>query len=280
MWSETYKMMVNRNLGLFSEEQQEKLRRSCVAVCGLGGLGGPISEMLCRLGIGSFKLLDHGTFEPTNLNRQIFCFTDTDGRLKTDVTEEYLRRINPEVKTEKYLEVNEENIESFMAGVDVAVLAVDSVIPCIVISRAARRLGIPAVEGWAGVFANARVFTSETPTLEETYNFPTIGRDISSISREEAGQLAIMSLQTVVAQIQGIGDYYQASDWQRLQEKNEGTTLCPCVWLTCALMANETMKIILDWGQLALAPGFAVYDPFGHSIPAQHGVQAEAKEHA
>jgi len=270
MWSDAYTTMVNRNLGLLSQDQQETLRNSCVAVCGLGGLGGPISEMLCRLGIGSYKLLDHGTFEPSNMNRQIFSFTDTDGRLKTDVTEEYLRKINPEIETEKYLEVSEENVDALLAGVDVVVLSIDSMIPCLILSRAARRLGIPVVEGWAGVFANVRVFTSETPTLEEAYGFPTTGREISSISPEEARQLAMLSLQKGVEQIPTIGGYYKPSDWQRLAEKNEGTNLCPLVWMTCTLMAAETMKAILGWGRLALAPRFAVYDPFDHGVPPQN----------
>ena len=276
MWSDAYTKAVNRNLGLLSEDQQEKLRNSCIAVCGLGGLGGPISEMLCRLGIGSYKLLDHGTFEATNLNRQIFCFTDTDGRLKTDVTDEYLRKINPEITTEKYTEVSEGNIDAILAGVDVVALSIDSIIPCLIISRAARRLGIPVVEGWAGVFANARVFTGETPTLEEVYKLPTIGREISSISPAEALELGMLSLQTVAQQIPAIGEYYKPSDWQRLAEKNEGTNLCPLVWMTCSLMANETMKVILDWGRLALAPEFAVYDPFGLTIPPQNLPGCEA----
>jgi len=278
-WSDTYGRMVNRNLGLLDERQQQRLKGSCVALCGLGGIGGPISEILCRLGVGSFKLLDHGAFEPTNANRQIFCFTDTDGRMKTDVTEEYLRRINPEVRTEKYVEITEENVEPFLEGVDVAVLSIDSAIPCLILGRATRHRGIPLVEGWAAAFGNVRVFTSDTPSLEEVYGFPTVGREISSVSEEEAGLLMMQSLRTFASQIPEVGTYYEDSDWQRLQEKNEGTTICPCVWLTCVLMANETMKILLDWGKLALAPTFAVYDPFAHQIPAQRVPRDEDSEH-
>ncbi len=276
MWSEPYNSLANRNLGLLSEDQQETLRRSCVAVAGLGGLGGPISEMLCRLGIGSFKLLDHGTFEPTNLNRQNFCFSDTDGLRKIDVTEEYLRKINPDVKTDKYFEVTEENVEAFLDGVNVVSLSVDSVIPCLIISRAARALGLPLVEGWAAVFGNVRVFTSDTPTLEEAYEYPTIGREIASISAAEAQQLALLTLQNVIPRIPGVDEYYKPSDWQRLQEKNEGTTLAPLVWLTCTLMAIEIMKILLGWGELALAPDFASYDPFAHRIPTRPDPQNKA----
>jgi len=279
MWPDVYRKLVNRNLGLLSQEQQETLRNSCVALCGVGGLGGPISEILCRLGIGAFKLLDRGSFELTNSNRQIFSFLDTDGRRKTDVTEEYLRRINPDVRVEKFLEVSEANVGSLLDGVDVVVLSIDSMIPCLILSRAARSRGLPLVEGWAAAFGNVRVFTRDTPTLEEAYGFPTIGREISSVSEEEAGRLMMLSLQRFMEQVQGVGDYYSDSDWQRLQERNEGTTLCPCVWLTCVLMAHETMKLLLNWGRLALAPTFAVYDPFDHQIPAQRRAETRGPEH-
>ncbi len=45
MWSDYYKNIVNRNIGLLNEKQQDKLKGSCVAVCGVGGLGGVISEI-------------------------------------------------------------------------------------------------------------------------------------------------------------------------------------------------------------------------------------------
>jgi len=77
------------------------------------------------------------------------------------------------------------------------------------------------------------------------------------------------SLEVVQEQMKGISDYYPETAWTRLREKNEGTTLGPCVWLTNTLIAIEIMKVLLNWGKLALAPSFAVYDPFQHRIPSQ-----------
>jgi hypothetical protein len=53
---------------------------------------------------------------------------------------------------------------------------------------------------------------------------------------------------------------------ERLVEKGEGTTFAPMVWLTSVMMSLETIKLILGWGDIALAPGFAVYDPFRHRM--------------
>jgi molybdopterin/thiamine biosynthesis adenylyltransferase len=39
------------------------------------------------------------------------------------------------------------------------------------------------------------------------------------------------------------------------------------VWFTAVLMALEALKVLLGWGSLALAPAFALYDPFEHRIP-------------
>lgn len=58
MWSEFYREMVNRNIGVISVEEQEKLRKSCVAVAGCGGMGGLSAEQLVRLGVGRVKIAD------------------------------------------------------------------------------------------------------------------------------------------------------------------------------------------------------------------------------
>ena len=93
MSEDIYKLITSRNLGLINEDEQEILKNSKVAICGLGGIGSPVAENLVRMGIENFSILDHGTFEPTNSNRQIYSFTHTDGRWKTDVTEEYFHKI-------------------------------------------------------------------------------------------------------------------------------------------------------------------------------------------
>ncbi len=266
MWSESYEQLINRNIGLITKEQQDILKNSCVAVCGLGGLGGTVAEILARTGVESLKILDHGTFEPTNLNRQIYSFIDTNDRLKVDVTEEYLKKINPDIDIKKFVNITEETAHSFLNGVNVVALCVDALLPILMLSRAARDLKIPLVEAWAVAYGNVRVFTEETPSLEEAYQFPTIGRDISSITPEEERNLILKSITSMFV-LEGLQDFYPESASKRLLEKGEGTTLAPMVWLSCVMMAFEVVKIILQWGKPALAPGFAVYDCVNHRIP-------------
>ncbi len=50
-----------RNIGIFTEAEQERLRNTTIAVAGVGGVGGLLVERLVRLGIGNIRLTDPGT---------------------------------------------------------------------------------------------------------------------------------------------------------------------------------------------------------------------------
>jgi len=60
-----------RNIGIFTEAEQERLKTSTIAVAGMGGVGGLLAERLIRLGVGNIKITDSGAFEPSNLWRGI-----------------------------------------------------------------------------------------------------------------------------------------------------------------------------------------------------------------
>ena len=57
-----YRSIFSRNIGFFTESEQEKLRRSTIGIAGMGGVGGLLAERLTRLGIGQLKILDPGDF--------------------------------------------------------------------------------------------------------------------------------------------------------------------------------------------------------------------------
>lgn len=70
---------------LYGKEAMDKIKNSRVAIFGLGGVGGYVSEALVRSRIGSFDLIDDDKICLTNLNRQIIATYDTVGKYKTDV---------------------------------------------------------------------------------------------------------------------------------------------------------------------------------------------------
>ena len=126
-------------------------------------------------------------------------------------------------------------------------------------------LGIPLVEGWAIPYANVRVFTPETPTLEEVYDLGTEGRPVSDIPEEELRQLGLKVFETL-GQVEGVRDFYTDEVIEKIRQGHI-VSFAPTVWLTAVTMALEAVKALLGWGQLALSPSFALYDPFQHRVP-------------
>ena len=75
---------LSRTEKLIGEEALLKLKRSRVAVFGLGGVGGHVVEALARSGIGSLDLIDKDTVDLSNINRQLIALHSTVGRYKTE----------------------------------------------------------------------------------------------------------------------------------------------------------------------------------------------------
>ena len=70
---------------LIGNDGVEALRKSKVAIFGLGGVGSYVVEGLARAGIGKLIIVDHDEVDITNINRQIIATHDTIGKPKVDV---------------------------------------------------------------------------------------------------------------------------------------------------------------------------------------------------
>ncbi|EES73973.1 ThiF family protein [Paenibacillus sp. oral taxon 786 str. D14] len=72
------------------------LKKSTVAVLGVGGVGAMAVEGLARTGIGRIIMIDKDVVDITNINRQIHALTTTIGQKKADLMRERIKLINPE----------------------------------------------------------------------------------------------------------------------------------------------------------------------------------------
>ena len=77
-------------------EALDKLRRSHVAVFGLGGVGSYVTEALCRAGVGELTLIDGDTVSVTNINRQLYALHSTVGLSKAEAAAARCRDICPD----------------------------------------------------------------------------------------------------------------------------------------------------------------------------------------
>ena len=137
----------SRSVMLYGKEGMEKLEKAHVAVFGLGGVWGYVTESLARAGVGALTLVDHDTVSVSNLNRQIFATIQTLGRLKTEAAGERIRLINPScsivLRSCFFLP---ETADSFcFSDYDYVVDAVDTITAKLCIIQSARTAGVPVI---------------------------------------------------------------------------------------------------------------------------------------
>ena len=139
----------------FGKEGQEKLKSARVVIAGAGGLGSPISLYLTAAGVGTIRLVDHGSADLSNLNRQILHFTEDIDKKKVASAVAKLRRLNPAVEIETIDEtISETSVAGLVKGFDLIVDAMDNLPARYLLNRAAINEGIPffhgAVSGFEG----------------------------------------------------------------------------------------------------------------------------------
>lgn len=75
-------------------ELVRRLSESCVAVCGLGGLGSNVAISLARAGVGTLRIFDFDRVDISNLHRQQYKISQLRMH-KTDAMKEIVAEINP-----------------------------------------------------------------------------------------------------------------------------------------------------------------------------------------
>ncbi|WEU40984.1 MAG: HesA/MoeB/ThiF family protein [Candidatus Odinarchaeum yellowstonii] len=172
-----------QNWGL---EKQIKLKKSKVAVIGVGGLGSPISIYLAAAGVGKIILVDSEKFELSNLNRQIIASTCDLNRFKAEAAAEKLKKLNPEINVVYNTALlDENNINGIIGGCDVIVDALDNWGTRFLLNRFCVSKNIPLVHGgvtgWGG--QTFTVLPRRGPCLECVFKgvgeveggFPVVG---------------------------------------------------------------------------------------------------------
>lgn len=158
-----------RTAALIGDDAVEQLQNSKIMLFGLGGVGSFVAEALIRSGIGEIDIYDNDTVDVTNLNRQLIALESTIGKLKTEVTAERLKQINPNVRVfEHPVFVTPEVINNTdFSKFDYVIDAIDNVTAKIAICQKARENNVPVISAMgAGNKLNPTLF--EIAPIEKT----------------------------------------------------------------------------------------------------------------
>ena len=139
--------MYERTLSLLGEAALKKLRASSVCIIGLGGVGSYAAEACARSGFGTVALIDHDTYSPSNLNRQLGALRSTLGMKKTSVTKERIKDINPEaVVLGIDVFITADNVPSLgLEKYDFVIDAIDNVTAKVAVASFCRACGTPSI---------------------------------------------------------------------------------------------------------------------------------------
>ncbi len=137
----------SRTQMLFGKEAIETLKKSHVAVFGVGGVGGYAVEVLARSGVGQLTLIDNDRVSWSNINRQIYALTSTVGQYKVDVAKSRILDINPACVVHGlpmfYLPENADAINLRMF--DYVIDCIDTVKAKLELIRRCHRMNVPLI---------------------------------------------------------------------------------------------------------------------------------------
>jgi len=137
-----------RQIKVFGEDGQERLKNAKVFIAGAGGLGSAISIYLTSAGIGRIRIVDDEKIELSNLNRQILHWDKDVGKRKAASAEEKLKKINPYVRVEAISEtIEENNVLALVDDFDLIVDAMDNFHTRYLLNRIAIAKNIPFFHG-------------------------------------------------------------------------------------------------------------------------------------
>lgn len=171
----------------------ETLSQKSVAVFGVGGVGGYVTEALARSGIGKITLFDKDVVDLTNINRQIIALESTVGRFKCDVMKERILDINPLAQVTCHnVFYLPENADSFpLDGFDYIVDAVDTVSAKIEIITRAHAAGVRVIS------AMGAGNKTDPTRFEVTDIYQTTVCPLARVMRRELKSRGIPSLKVV-----------------------------------------------------------------------------------
>jgi tRNA A37 threonylcarbamoyladenosine dehydratase len=168
-----YARAFSRNRGLISEQEQQKLKDTRIAIPGMGGMGGTHVATLARTGIGKFTIADFDEFGVHNINRQYGAMASAVDKDKAQVMAGVIKDINPSAEIKIINEaIGPENTDDFLADVDVMIDALDVFVmdARLLLYKKARNLGIPVISaGPIGFSAVVNVFSVDGMSFEDFF---------------------------------------------------------------------------------------------------------------
>jgi hypothetical protein len=240
-----YAEFTTRNIGFVSATEQERLRQACVFVCGTGGMGGAALMGLARAGVGKLIVADIDVFEISNLNRQLFAFTDTVGRPKAEAAAEAAHRINPELEMEVLGPEWPDAIERIAARAQIIVNGTDDLAASLLLYRTARARRLPVIDAYASPLPSIYVTRPGDAMPEERLGYPTIDKAWNAVTKQDREAAFQCEIMHVLVHSSSRHHIDLAAAAEVAAGRRSRMSFAPMVISTGMLMAYEAVALLL-----------------------------------
>lgn len=267
-----YDRAFSRNIGWVTAAEQLKLKKSRIAIAGLGGVGGAHLLTLARLGVSHFNIADFDAFDVHNLNRQAGAFMPFMGQPKIDTLARLARDINPEIDLRLFSQgVTPDNVDEFLRDVDVYVDGLDFFVLPVrrMVFAKCREKNIHALTAAPlGMGVAFLYFRPGGMSFEQYFK-------VDGQAEQEQYARFIAGLSPAMLQ----RDYLVAPEAVNFQEHRGPSTIMACD-LCAGLTGTSVLKLLLGRGAVRAVPWGLHFDayrqrlkltwrPFGNSNPLQ-----------
>ena len=193
---------------------QKKIKKSKVLIVGLGGLGCPVAEYLCRAGVGTIGLIDHDKIDLSNIHRQSMFTTNDIGKYKVKVVNDRVKKINPNIKIKSFKKkLNQSNIENLIKYFDIIVDGTDNFSSKFLVNQFSRKLKkifiCGAISKFDGHIFSFNFSKNVSPCLKSFYqtipNDGVLNCEVDGVVGTIASVVGSIQANEVIKNIVGIG---------------------------------------------------------------------------
>lgn len=277
-----YRERTDRNIGWITREEQKMLRTKTIGVAGCGGMGGSLTAILLRLGIGEIRLADIEDFDTSNINRQFAAMRSTIGKNKAFETAKMLRQITDDTTIVVYpmgiYPDSPESVEHFVKGCDVICDQIEfwAVAARIILHQKARPYNVPIFNcNTVGFSTHIFLYTPTSCPAEEIMGI-TFGEALAlqrKIQNKKANQAEINRVMERMIRIfvPELPSYFKGNRTfvrKRLREEGKASIICPNPHMAGGFFADRVLLHLLsqagfnkrDITDVPEMPGYLYFD--------------------
>lgn len=287
-----YEQRTDRNIGWITREEQAALRNVTIGIAGCGGMGGLLSQILLRSGIGTIKIADIEQFDTTNINRQFAALSDTIGKSKAFETAKLLRTTSTDTDIMVYpMGIVDDTAADFVSDCDLVIAEIEifALYAYVLLHQAARRARVPVFDGLVvGWGTNLFYYEPDSPTVESMLGFSsasesdallTIKSLTQAIAEGDESARRVLANRILDAFVPNLPTYTNEAGEDRAQVRRrlyegQASIVSPAPFLATGVLANRIILHVLDTMSLRprsietlpVAPSFVSVDAAKLSI--------------